>query len=144
MSTTLTGPESGPKPLRRTTRTRRGDSARASAGWPGLFHAHVGWLFNRELSNRERFAPDLLADPITRGVDRLFPALVAVSPLGPAAMGGLLTWPWQGLTVFFRGGPVRIALLRQATWAIDSVCHGYGERTAKLVDPGRVPGVPPG
>ncbi|SCF37497.1 stearoyl-CoA desaturase (delta-9 desaturase) [Micromonospora viridifaciens] len=95
----------------------------------GLFHAHVGWLFNRELSNRERFAPDLLADPATRRVDRLFPLLVAISLLGPAAMGGLLTASWQGaLTAFFWGGLVRVALLHHVTWAINSVCHVYGER----------------
>jgi stearoyl-CoA desaturase (delta-9 desaturase) len=26
----------------------------------GMFHAQVGWLFSRDVSNRERFAPDLL------------------------------------------------------------------------------------
>ena len=95
----------------------------------GLFHAHVGWLFNRELSNRQRFAPDLLADPATRRVDRLFPLLVVISVLGPALMGGLLTWSWQGaLTALFWGGLVRIALLHHVTWSINSVCHVYGER----------------
>ncbi|MEO3775433.1 acyl-CoA desaturase [Micromonospora sp. B11E3] len=95
----------------------------------GLFHAHVGWLFGRELSNRERFAPDLLADRATRRVDKLFPLLVVVSVLGPALMGGLLTWSWQGaLTALFWGGLVRIALLHHVTWSINSVCHVYGER----------------
>ncbi|NJP32808.1 acyl-CoA desaturase [Micromonospora thermarum] len=95
----------------------------------GLFHAHIGWLFNRELSNRKRFAPDLIADRDINRVDRFFPALVAVSVLGPAAMGGLFTWSWQGaLTAFFWGGLVRIALLHHVTWSINSVCHVYGER----------------
>ncbi|WBB65091.1 acyl-CoA desaturase [Micromonospora sp. WMMD812] len=95
----------------------------------GLFHAHVGWLFNRELSNRERFAPDLIADKDINRVDRLFPVLVTISVLGPALMGGLLTWSWQGaLTAFFWGGLVRIALLHHVTWSINSVCHVYGER----------------
>ncbi|QGN45525.1 acyl-CoA desaturase [Micromonospora sp. WMMD558] len=95
----------------------------------GLFHAHVGWLFNRELSNRKRFAPDLVADRDINRVDRSFPALVAVSVLGPAVMGGLLTWSWQGaMTAFFWGGLVRIALLHHVTWSINSVCHVYGER----------------
>ncbi|GAB3851416.1 hypothetical protein GCM10029963_39200 [Micromonospora andamanensis] len=62
----------------------------------GLFHAHMGWLFGRELSNRERFAPDLLADRDIRRMDRFFPVLVIVSVLGPAVMGWLLTWSWQG------------------------------------------------
>ncbi|MFJ6195094.1 acyl-CoA desaturase [Micromonospora sp. NPDC092111] len=95
----------------------------------GLFHAHLGWLFGRELSNRERFAPDLLADPDTRRVDRLFPLIVAGSLFGPALMGGLLSWSWSGaLTALFWGGLVRIALLHHVTWAINSVCHVYGER----------------
>ncbi|MEU5946960.1 acyl-CoA desaturase [Micromonospora sp. NPDC047465] len=95
----------------------------------GLFHAHVGWLFGRELSNRRRFAPDLLADRDINRVDRLFPLLVTVSVLGPALTGGLLTWSWQGaLTALFWGGLVRIALLHHVTWSINSVCHVYGER----------------
>ncbi len=95
----------------------------------GLGHAHMGWLFYRELSNRERFAPDLLADSDIRRVDRLFPALVAISVLGPAAIGGLVTWSWQGaLTALFWAGLVRIALLHHVTWSINSVCHVYGER----------------
>jgi stearoyl-CoA desaturase (delta-9 desaturase) len=95
----------------------------------GLFHAHVGWLFQRELSNRKRFAPDLLADKDISRVDRLFPVLVAISLLGPTIMGGLLTWSWQGaLTAFFWAGLVRIALLHHVTWSINSVCHVYGER----------------
>ncbi|PZG17526.1 acyl-CoA desaturase [Micromonospora craterilacus] len=95
----------------------------------GLFHAHVGWLFGRELSNRERFAPDLLADRDIRRMDKLFPVLAAVSVLGPALMGGLLTWSWQGaLTALFWAGLVRISLLHHVTWSINSVCHVYGER----------------
>ncbi|KXK59132.1 stearoyl-CoA 9-desaturase [Micromonospora rosaria] len=95
----------------------------------GLLHAHVGWLFARELSNRERFAPDLVADRDIHRVDRLFPALVAVSLLGPAATGALVTWSWQGaLTAFFWAGLVRVGLLHHVTWAINSVCHVYGER----------------
>ncbi|TDC35394.1 acyl-CoA desaturase [Micromonospora sp. KC213] len=95
----------------------------------GLFHAHVGWLFGRELSNRARFAPDLLADRDTRRVDRFFPLLVVVSVLGPAMMGGLLTWSWSGaLSALFWGGLVRISLLHHVTWSINSICHVYGER----------------
>jgi stearoyl-CoA desaturase (Delta-9 desaturase) len=95
----------------------------------GLWHAHLGWMFSRELSNRARFAPDLLADPDVRRVDRLFPAIVAFSLLAPTALGGLITWSWQGaLTALFWAGIVRIGLLHHVTWSINSVCHVYGER----------------
>jgi stearoyl-CoA desaturase (delta-9 desaturase) len=95
----------------------------------GLFHAHVGWMFNRELSNRNRFAPDLVADRDIHRVDRLFPLLVALSLLTPAALGGLLTWSWQGAaTAFFWAGLVRVSFLHHVTWSINSICHVFGER----------------
>src|SRR3954454_15786692 len=75
----------------------------------GLWFAHMGWMFSRELSNRARFAPDLLADKDIKRVDKAFPAIVLFSTLGPALIGGLLTWSWQGaLTAFFWAGIVRI------------------------------------
>ena len=95
----------------------------------GLFYAHVGWLFHRELSNRERFAPDLVADKDIRRVDRLFVPLVLVSVLLPAAVGGLATWSWTGaLSGLFWAGLVRIAVLHHVTWSINSICHVFGQR----------------
>jgi Fatty-acid desaturase len=99
----------------------------------GLFHAHVGWLFTRELSNRARFAPDLVADKNISRVDKLFPLITAASMVTPALAGGLLTWSWQGaLTAFFWGGLVRVSLLHHVTWSINSICHVYGERPFEL------------
>lgn len=101
----------------------------------GLWHAHLGWLFGRELSNRARFAPDLLADRDIRAVDRLFPLVAAFTTLAPAALGGLITWSWQGaLSAFFWAGVVRIGLLHHVTWSINSVCHVYGERPFAVRD----------
>jgi stearoyl-CoA desaturase (delta-9 desaturase) len=94
----------------------------------GLFYAHVGWLFHREMSNQARFAPDLVADKDIQRVDKLFGSVVAASVLAPALLGGLITWSWTGaVTAFFWAGLVRVALLHHTTWAINSVCHVYGE-----------------
>ena len=39
----------------------------------GFFHAHVGWLFiHTQRGSKERFAPDLLQDPVVRFIDRTF------------------------------------------------------------------------
>ena len=106
---------------------RYGATARGLA--KGLFFAHCGWLFQRQSSNRQRFAPDLIADPDTARVDRLFPALSLASVLGPPLLGGLLTMSWYGaLTAFFWATLVRIAVLHHVTWSINSICHVYGER----------------
>jgi stearoyl-CoA desaturase (Delta-9 desaturase) len=99
----------------------------------GLFYAHMGWLFDRELSNRARFAPDLLADKDISRVDKLFPLIVTASMLTPALAGGLITWSWQGaLTAFFWAGLVRVSLLHHITWSINSICHVVGERPFEL------------
>ena len=95
----------------------------------GLFYAHCGWFFSKEVTSQSRFAPDLLADRGIRVVDRLFAPLFAVSLLLPALIGGLVTGTWLGaLTGFFWAGLVRMALLHHVTWSVNSICHVVGER----------------
>src|SRR5271166_1073282 len=93
----------------------------------GLFFAHIGWLFDPNMTSQEKFSPDLLADRRIRAVDAWFPGLVAVSLLLPALIGGLWGMSWQGaVTAFFWASLVRIALLHHVTWAINSICHTFG------------------
>ena len=99
----------------------------------GFMHAHLGWMFRRELTNRGRFAPDLVADRDIQRLDRMF--LPVVSMALPAVAGGLLTWSWYGAaTGFFWGGLVRVALLHHVTWSINSVCHVLGQRPFRSRD----------
>jgi stearoyl-CoA desaturase (Delta-9 desaturase) len=94
----------------------------------GLLYAHMGWLFYREMSNRARFAPDLLADRDIVRVNRLFAACTAFSVLAPALIGGLVTWSWMGaVSAFFWAGLVRVSLLHHVTWSINSICHVVGD-----------------
>jgi stearoyl-CoA desaturase (delta-9 desaturase) len=94
-------------------------------------------LFGRDLTNRQRFAPDLLADRDIRLIDRLFGPLVLVSLPAPAVVGLLISGRWQGAaTAFFWGSLVRIALLHHVTWSVNSICHVFGDRplTARAGD----------
>ena len=103
-------------PTWRATRTRRG--ATASSFWgltKGLFYAHVGWLFHRELSNRERFAPDLLADQDIRRVDKLFPRArgrLAARPGADRRPGHLVLAGRADRVLLGRPGPHRAAAPR--------------------------------
>jgi stearoyl-CoA desaturase (delta-9 desaturase) len=95
----------------------------------GFWHAHMGWLFDRNLTNAERFAPDLLADADIARVHRQFGLWTAVTLLAPAAIGGLASWSWQGaLTAFFWAGLVRVSFLHHVTWSVNSICHMIGSR----------------
>jgi stearoyl-CoA desaturase (Delta-9 desaturase) len=95
----------------------------------GFWHAHMGWLFSRDLTNQHRFAPDLLADPDIRWVHRTFPLWTVVTLCAPALVGGLVTWSWWGaLTAFFWAGLIRVALLHHVAWSVNSICHLIGNR----------------
>jgi stearoyl-CoA desaturase (delta-9 desaturase) len=95
----------------------------------GFWFAHIGWMFDLEHTNREKYAPDLMADRDIDVVDRLFPLWLALSVLLPGLLGGLITMSWSGaLSAFFWASLVRIFLLHHVTWSINSVCHMIGER----------------
>jgi stearoyl-CoA desaturase (delta-9 desaturase) len=101
----------------------------------GLLFAHCGWFFNKEVTNKARFAPDLLDDRDIRVVDRMALPLFAVSLLLPALIGGVVTAGWTGaLTAFFWAGVVRMALLHHVTWSVNSICHVVGERPFRSRD----------
>ena len=105
----------------------------------GLAHAHVGWLFiHTERGAKQRYAPDLLADPVVRFVHRTFVVWV-VSGLGAAfvlgmAIGGSIT---TGLTGLLWGGAVRMLVLHHATYSINSLCHFFGRRRFPTDDESR-------
>lgn len=112
---------------------RYGTDARALA--KGLWHAHIGWLFDVEQTNQDRFAPDLMADQDIVKVSRAFPWLVAVSMLLPPLVGFAWSGTWQGaLTAFFWASLVRVALLHHTTWSINSICHTVGGRPFRSRD----------
>jgi stearoyl-CoA desaturase (Delta-9 desaturase) len=102
----------------------------------GLWHAHIGWLFDVEQTNQERFAPDLMADKDIVKVDRMFMRLTAVTLLLPALIGFVWSgFAWEGaLTAFFWASLVRVSLLHHTTWSINSICHAFGERPFKSRD----------
>jgi len=90
----------------------------------GLYHAHLGWLFQSNPRALTRYTLDLRRDRVLRWVSRLFPLWVVVGLLIPAALGGLLTLSWTGaLLGFLWGGLVRVFLVHHVTWSINSVCH---------------------
>ena len=104
----------------------------------GFWHSHIGWLYDVEQTNQERFAPDLLADPDVQRVDANFQWLVAATLLLPAILGGLITWSWLGaITAFFWASLVRVFLLHHTTWSINSICHMVGRKPFAARDQSR-------
>ena len=101
----------------------------------GFFYSHVGWLYDWEKTDEQRYAPELVADPDINWISRNFTWWVVVSLLLPPLVGGLWGWSWQAaVTAFIWGSLVRIALLHHVTFAINSVCHITGRRPFRTRD----------
>ena len=95
----------------------------------GLLHAHAGWLMLEDPTPRERYAPDLLADPAMRKISAAFPALSVASLALPFAAGWAIAGSWRaGLLALVWAGLVRVAVLQHVTWSVNSLCHMFGSR----------------
>lgn len=95
----------------------------------GLLHSHMGWMFRDDPTPPQRYAPDLLTDPMVRAVSRWFPGLSVLSLLIPFAAGWAIGGDLRaGLLGLLWGGLVRVALLQHVTWSVNSLCHVLGAR----------------
>jgi stearoyl-CoA desaturase (delta-9 desaturase) len=112
-------------------------------GWRGAFrglaHAHMGWLFiHTQRGSRERFAPDLVADPVVSWVDSTFVIWAVGGLLVPFGLGWLIGGTvWSALTGLLWGGLVRVFVLHHFTYSINSLCHTFGKREFDTTDHSR-------
>ena len=115
----------------------------STAGWRGafrgLFHAHAGWLLRADdTAAPDRYAPDLLADPVMRWIDRTFVVWVLAGLAIPFGLGvALLGTVTGGLEALLWGGAVRILILHHATFSVNSLCHFFGRRNFSTGDESR-------
>src|SRR6476469_3039561 len=105
----------------------------------GLFHAHLGWLFiHTHRGNKERYAPDLLKDPVISFVDRTFMLWAIVGLALPGVLGYLIGVTWfAAATGILWGGLVRVFVLHHFTYSINSLCHVFGNRDFETADESR-------
>jgi stearoyl-CoA desaturase (Delta-9 desaturase) len=97
----------------------------------GLWHAHVGWLFQTHgQASSRRFARDLVEDRTMRRINRGFPLIALLSLALPFLLGLLLSGGSliAGLAALLWGGLVRIFFVHHITWSINSICHFFGRR----------------
>jgi stearoyl-CoA desaturase (Delta-9 desaturase) len=102
----------------------------------GLWHAHVGWLFNHATAvDAEKYAPDLVEDRGMRILHRLFPLWVTLGLVIPAAIGWLVGGDLMAaFTALFWAGLVRMFLVHHMTFSINSICHFFGRRRFETDD----------
>lgn len=104
----------------------------------GVWHAHLGWMFDPKPPDLQRYVKDLRQSKLLRAVSALFPLWVAVGLVIPTALGWLLTGTPRGAwTGFIWGGLVRILFVHHVTWSINSVCHVWGRQPFESHDQSR-------
>jgi len=112
---------------------RYGTSFRALA--KGMVYAHLGWFYDREETNQEVFAADLLRDRDVRAVSRFAGPLAALS----LALPGLIELavgasPRHVLSALFWAGLVRVFMVHHVSWSVNSICHTIGNRPFRTRD----------
>ncbi len=105
----------------------------------GLWHSHMGWLFNEDLtSDPVRFCPDLARDRDMRFISQHFVAFVIAGLLLPGLIGLALTGTALGFaTGVLWGGLVRFFVGNHITYAVNSVGHYFGARRFATSDESR-------
>jgi stearoyl-CoA desaturase (delta-9 desaturase) len=102
----------------------------------GLWHAHVGWLFNHATAvDAEKYAPDLVEDRGMRLISRFFPLWVTLGLVVPAGIGWVVGGDLKSaITAFFWAGLIRVFLVHHMTFSINSICHFFGRRRFETDD----------
>ena len=97
----------------------------------GRWWAHMGWILRGTAQQHEehviqRYAPDLMKDPVHRFMNKFYFVPLILSGLGLFALGGL---PFVFVGVFLR---VTIGL--HFTWLVNSATHLWGTRRFQTRD----------
>jgi stearoyl-CoA desaturase (delta-9 desaturase) len=104
----------------------------------GLWHAHLGWVFQADPPDLSRYVKDLRRSTLLRVVSALFLVWVVLGLLIPAVLGGLLAGSWRGVWYGLAwGGLARIFLVHHVTWSVNSICHLWGGRPFRTDDQSR-------
>ena len=107
----------------------------------GLWHAHMGWMWYETIGMTEYLrVTDLIQDPVLYrlGRVRMYYFWVAMGLILPAALGA---WIWGGWTGagrgFLWGGLLRLLLVQNRGFVVNSIGHAFGRKTFKTGDESR-------
>ena len=91
----------------------------------GFWWSHVGWIVcDMDMERRameRRFAPEMVADPVHRFLNRIY--------IVPNILVGLALYAWGGWSLVVWGMFVRLVMTVHGTWLVNSATHTWGYRT---------------
>ncbi len=91
----------------------------------GTWWAHMGWILRgtaqqHDESVMQRYAPDLMKDPVHLFLNKFYYVPLILSGIGLFALGG---WPF-----LFIGAFLRVTIGLHFTWLVNSATHLWGTR----------------
>jgi len=107
----------------------------------GFFHSHMGWLFTRGSTRpdgwRER-VQDLYKDELVLRIHLQYYVWIFVGLAIPVTVGAIAHGSCRGaLLGLLWGGTVRLFLVNQCIWSLNSLCHMIGKATFRTHDESR-------
>jgi len=103
----------------------------------GLLHAHMGWMIAGDVSAPERYAADIVNDPISRGCSHAYWPLALSTLLIPWMVGYAVGGGAEAWACLVWAGFVRVAAVQHFTWAIASIGHSFGSKVPESKDEAR-------
>lgn len=101
----------------------------------GFIHAHFTWMMGHEYPNVNYYTPDLMSDFTMLRISRHYTTWIVVGLVAPAVAAGLMTGTWIGaIEGFLWGGAVRMFLVSNAMWSLNSFLHIWGSKPYKCRD----------
>ena len=108
----------------------------------GFLHSHYTWMFQHDYPNVVHYTPDLIRDKLIVKLDRYYYHWVAIGMLLPGVIAGLYYQSLAGVAGgILWGGFVRMFLVGNTIWAINSFLHTFGSRRFNTRDKSRNMGI---
>jgi stearoyl-CoA desaturase (delta-9 desaturase) len=94
-----------------------------------FLRGHIGWVGSHKVPKPNRFALDLLKDPVALRLTKHYPIWMFLGLVLPGALGYFMVSSIEGLLLgVWYGGVVRLVLGNHIIWMVNSVCHSVGRR----------------
>ena len=113
------------------------ETSKISSVLSGLWHSHVGWMFDRTTTDYKVYAPDLLADNDFVLFHKLYFPICALSLFLPYLYGFVLGGYHAAWNCLLFGGCVRTTVFHNVVWGVNSIGHTFGKQDATVRDGSR-------
>lgn len=92
----------------------------------GFWHSHCGWLFVHTPHRTDNYAKQLRKDPVIMWQHRYYWLIVVTGLAFPFALGYWHDGILGGISCFLLGGLLRMFMVLNSSFSINSLCHMFG------------------